>query len=496
MLHRAFASRDARLDGHYFVGAKTTKVFCRPICRSPVAKVENCDFFLSAAAALEAGYRPCLRCRPEVSRDLPASGGTSTTVVRALRLISTGVLDDSDVDSLAGRLGVGERHLRRLFAFHLGTSPLTVLQAKRVHLVQQMVIETSLPMTEIAYAAGFHSLRRFNDAVRKHFGCTPRDLRRGDSVSEISKVRLKIRYKPPYDWGVVARYLRATCIEGVERIDDGCYRRSAKIAEGNGIVSIEFVPDRNYLVLALPTFDVAGIRTIVERVRSAFDVHAETAVIARYLRQCPELEGPLAAHPGVRVSGGWDRFETIVRTLVECEAPATNQLLLSRLASGFGVRILGEGAACGIDRLFPDPGDLVDAELASLGLEPQLAAGIRAIAAGAASGSLDLDSVACSDTVAARLRAVDGLNPDTADYIGSRLYNEGDAHSARDWRSQLIPGMIDPPLPEDTPTGWASLGPWRGYAAMVLWADRSDPTRTVGRATHSAAAFVALSYAP
>jgi len=473
-LHRAFASRDPRLDGHYFVGANSTKIFCRPICRSRIPKLANCRFFASAADATRAGFRPCHRCRPDVSRELPAAQGTLTTVARALRLIAGGDLDETNVDSLASRLGVGERHLRRLFVHHLGASPSVVLQAKRAHLVRKMAYETSLPMTEIAFASGFRSLRRFNDAVKSHFGCPPRDLRRrGDRRDGDGCLRLKIRYRPPFDWSALAHYLQATAIPGVERVDGWSYRRSASLGGAPGIVCVTFVPDHDYLVVTLPAFDVTGLRAIVERVRTVFDMHADPQAIATHLQRCQELKQSVAAHPGLRVSGAWDRFEFTLRTLVECEASSARQELLSRMVAAFGRGMAG-AAQHGIDRLFPEARDLATADLAGIGMRPELARAINVVAAHVADGSLVLDAIGAGQAVEKCLLDV-GCDPHTASHVAARLDNEGDAFSLRDWRFQAQAAGSEAILPADALAASAAWGPWRGYAAMALWTHASAP---------------------
>jgi AraC family transcriptional regulator, regulatory protein of adaptative response / DNA-3-methyladenine glycosylase II len=209
--YSAVRQRDARFDGRFFTGVTTTGIYCRPICpaRTPLSK--NVIFFPTAAAAQEAGFRPCLRCRPETAPDLGAWRGTSNTVSRALSLIEHGALDDADVDALAGRLGVGERQLRRLFHQHLGASPVAVAQTRRVLLAKQLIHETHLPMTEVAFAAGFGSIRRFNETFRQLFGRAPRELRRTAgpefSAAAAGEIALLLRYQPPYDWDATIAFL-------------------------------------------------------------------------------------------------------------------------------------------------------------------------------------------------------------------------------------------------------------------------------------------------
>ena len=232
--YRALETRDARFDGRLFVGVTSTGIYCRPICPARTPKFENCRFFPSAAAAQEAGFRPCLRCRPETAPDLAAWRGTSNTVSRGLALIAEGALDgdEASVEALAERLGVGERQLRRLFQQHLGASPIAVAQTRRVLFAKQLIHETRLPMTEVALAAGFGSVRRFNETFQRLFDRPPSALRRKTvtslregSVAAIG-VTLRLRYRPPYDWPAMLAFLRARAIAGVELVDGERYRRT------------------------------------------------------------------------------------------------------------------------------------------------------------------------------------------------------------------------------------------------------------------------------
>src|SRR5882757_10555678 len=239
--YRAVKLRDARFDGRFFTAVKTTKIYCRPICpaRTPLSK--NVTFFPTAAAAQEAGFRPCLRCRPETAPDMGAWRGTSNSVSRGLALIELGALDHGGVDALADRLGLGERQLRRLFREHLGASPVAVAQTRRVLLAKQLIHETRLPMTEIAFAAGFGSIRRFNETFRALFGRAPGELRRarGPEVSagQHGEIVLLLRYHPPYDWPAMLEFLRRRAIPGIEHVTANRYARSVQLNGVQGIVA-------------------------------------------------------------------------------------------------------------------------------------------------------------------------------------------------------------------------------------------------------------------
>src|ERR1700735_5509381 len=241
--YRAVKLRDARFDGRFFTAVKTTNIYCRPICpaRTPLSK--NVTFYPTAAAAQEAGFRPCLRCRPETAPDLGAWRGTSNTVSRALTLIELGALDEADVEALAVRLGVGERQLRRLFRQHLGASPIAVAQTRRVLFAKQLIVETTMPMTEVALASGFSSIRRFNATFHTLYRRSPRELRRSSSAvgeqTGAEGITLMLPYAPPYDWDAMIGFLAARAITGIEAVDGSkSYRRSIALDGAQGTITI------------------------------------------------------------------------------------------------------------------------------------------------------------------------------------------------------------------------------------------------------------------
>lgn len=286
--YRALQSRDPRFDGLLLVGVTSTGVYCRPICPARTPKFENCRFFASAAAAQEAGFRPCLRCRPESAPDLASWRGTSNTVSRALALITDGALDGNGatVERLAERLGLGERQLRRLFLQHLGASPIAVAQTRRVLFAKQLIHETRMPMTEVALAAGFGSLRRFNEIFQDLFRRPPSALRKKTSTSLTNAeagVSLRLRYRPPYDWDCMLEYLHARAIPGVEVVENGIYRRTVEINGSVGSVEVTHIPERQSLGVTIRFPDVQSLPAIVTRVRRLFDLGADIETIDAHL---------------------------------------------------------------------------------------------------------------------------------------------------------------------------------------------------------------------
>ena len=320
--YRAFQSHDARFDGRVFVGVTSTGIYCRPICPARMPKFENCRFFASAAAAQEAGFRPCLRCRPEIAPDLAFWRGTANTVSRALSLISDGALDgdDADVEVLAERLGVGGRQLRRLFQHHLGASPIAVAQTRRVLFAKQLLHDTRLPMTEVALASGFGSVRRFNEIFSDLFGRPPSALRRqsrkkGDGADNSARdgVTLRLAYRPPYDWPGMLAALAARATPGTEWIEDEVWHRCIELDGKEGSVAVAHLPQRNSVLVTIRFPSVKALPAIVARVRRVFDLGADIATIGSHLARDPKLAPLIAKRPGLRAPGDWER-ETLAAT--------------------------------------------------------------------------------------------------------------------------------------------------------------------------------------
>ena len=272
--YRAIKQRDARFDGRFFSAVATTGIYCRPVCPARTPRSQNVTFYPSAAAAQEAGFRPCLRCRPETAPDMGAWRGTSNTVSRALALIELGALDEGNLAALADRLGLGERQLRRLFREHLGATPVSVAQTRRVLLAKQLIHETRLPMTEIAFASGFGSVRRFNEAFLALFGRAPGDLRRLAGAEEVAgsegEFSLLLRYQPPYDWPAMLAFLRQRAIPGVEQVVGDRYSRTLQLEDQQGVLSVSPAAG-NALRVQLRIGTLALLPSIIARLRRVFD---------------------------------------------------------------------------------------------------------------------------------------------------------------------------------------------------------------------------------
>jgi AraC family transcriptional regulator of adaptative response / DNA-3-methyladenine glycosylase II len=318
--YEAVVARDARYDGVFFTCARTTRVYCRPICPANPPRFANCFFVKTAAAAHEAGYRPCLRCRPESAPDVAAWRGTSAVVSRAMRLIENGALDTGGVAELAGRVGLGERHLRRLFAQHVGASPISVAQTRRLLLAKQLIHQTLLPMTEVALASGFGSVRRFNETFQALFQKPPAALRgaASDEVSSQPGISLLMSYRPPYDWEAMLSFLSDRVIPGTEAVRDGRYYRVFIINGSPGFIEVANVRKKHALEVTVHIADLSHLSDILSRVRRLFDLRSDPVAIDAALMRSADLAPLVRNRPGVRIPGAWDDCELYLATLLEC----------------------------------------------------------------------------------------------------------------------------------------------------------------------------------
>ena len=484
--YRAISTRDARFDGRLFVGVKTTGIYCRPICPARTPKFENVSFFASAAAAQESGFRPCLRCRPEISPELAFWRGTSNTVSRALALIEAGGLDDDDVEGLANRLGVGARQLRRLFHRHVGASPVTVAQTRRVLLATQLIRETSLPMTEVALAAGFNSVRRFNETFRELFGRSPVTLRhvRDRGKREAGTLSVRLAYRPPYDWDAMLSFLGHRAIPGVEVVSRDSYKRSIAFGEKSGVVTV--VPaDKNRVDVTVRFPDMAALPQIIARVRRVFDLAADPDAIGVHLSLDPILAPLVAARPGLRAPGAWDGFELAVRAIFGQQITVLAATkLLGRLVQQYGAPLpaaMRDGE--GLSHLFPSPARIAGADVAMLGMPAARAMAVSSLAQAISADPTIFGRGASLEEAIAKLRSLPGIGEWTAQYIAMRELREPDAFLAAD--IGLLRAMAGADGRRPSPAQLLSRAerwrPWRAYAALHLWAAGTQPTAGSGK---------------
>ncbi len=467
---QARLTRDARFDGLFFTAVKTTGIYCRPVCPAPTPKPQNITYYASAAAAAAAGFRPCLRCRPEAAPGSPLHRAGSELVGGALRLIEQGALDGQSVADLAARIGVGARHLRRLFDQELGASPLDVAATRRLLFAKQLLSETSLPITEIAGAAGYASLRRFNSAFVSSYKKPPRDFRRGRSIGQTDDaIELRLPYRAPYDFsGLLAFHARRT-IPGVEVADEHGYRRSVVIDGAPAWISVTSISGDAALRLSVHGVRPLQLGRLVSRVRRMFDVDADPATIMRTLQRDPRLR-PLAKRwPGQRLPGAWDGFELGVRAVLGQQiSVAAARTLAARIVDRFGT-VHEASAAAGLGGLFPTAESLAGAPLESIGLTRVRAATIRGLAQACVDGRIDFSAQQTLDQTVQRLCALSGIGAWTAHYIAMRAHSHPDAFPAGDLVLRKIAGdgtPISERAMESIAEAWR---PWRAYAVMMLW---------------------------
>lgn len=467
--YQAICARDARFDGRFFVAVTSTGIYCRPICPARTPKRANVEFHPSSASAEAAGFRACRRCRPDtvVAAGQWQRGGE--LVARALRCMAD--RDAPGVADLAARLCVGARQLQRLFQEHLGASPVQVAQTQRLHFARKLLEETDLPMTAVAFAAGFASVRRFNALVKECSGCTPGvlrgNLRRG-AWREGAALSLSLPYRPPFDYDGLLAFLAARAIDGVEHVSDGCYRRTVRGRDGAGIIEVSHDAQRHCLRLHSRGLAPRDLPLLVERVRDLFDLRADPASIHAVLDVCPQVGAVTRRRPGLRVPGAIDGFELAVRAILGQQVSVRGAATLAgRLVARVGEQVPAER---GLDRLFPTAAMLAESDLADIGLTRARVTAIRALALAVAQGELVLDVSADPQEARRRLVALPGIGPWTAEYIAMRACRDPDAFPADDLVLRQRTAVNGAPRrAADLLLLAEAWRPWRAYAALALW---------------------------
>jgi AraC family transcriptional regulator of adaptative response / DNA-3-methyladenine glycosylase II len=445
---RARLSRDPRFDGLFFIGVRTTGIYCRPVCpaRSPAEK--NITYFAGAAQAAAAGFRPCLRCRPESAPGSPAWLGSSTTVHRALELIEQGALNGGQLADLAARLGIGERYLRKLFQRELGLSPQAVALNQRLLFAKKLMAETRLPLTEVAFAAGFGSVRRFNSAVREQFRLTPGELRKRQPVKTDGGFTLQLHYRPPYDWDGVIAFFQRHAVQGVETVEGKSYCRQLDA----GQIRVSHIARKNALQLQVNLAEPAELMPLVARVRRMFDLDANPAIIADVLEQDPTLAPLLERWPGIRAPGCGSLYESSVRAILGQQiSTVAARSLCSRLA-----------AACVADDKqpsFPSAARLAALDDKCFPMPGRRRDTLRQLCIACSGREEQLDLQTLEDTR--------GVGPWTMAMVAMRGAGDPDAFPTSDLGVVNAWSALGDPTP--LKTRQADWRPWRAYAANLLW---------------------------
>ena len=471
---QARLSRDPRFDGLFFTAVSSTGIYCRPVCPAPAPKAANVRYYGSAAAAEAAGYRPCLRCRPELAPGEGAWRRGDETVARALKLIDQGALVDAPLAELAGRVGIGERQLRRLFVDRLGAAPIGVHGTRRLLFAKQLLTETALSVTDVAMAAGFGSLRRFNTTFREAYRMAPRDLRRRPRTPGDDALALRLGYRPPHDLVSMLAFLETRALPGVEVVDRNGYARLVPSA-GNGTapawLRVAPWPDGEHaLRLELHGVAPAQLLEVVGRVRRMFDLDADPATIRATLAASTVLRPLLRKRPGLRLPSAWDGFELAVRAILGQQVSvAAARTLATRIAHRFGTP-LDAPPAPGLTHLFPGPEALADADLAGIGLTRARADTVRGVARALLDGRVDFRPERTLDDFVERWTALPGIGAWTAHYIAMRALGHPDAFPADDLvLRRAVAGDAPPPTARALTAMSEAWRPWRAYAVIHLW---------------------------
>ncbi|HVR80506.1 MAG TPA: AlkA N-terminal domain-containing protein [Luteimonas sp.] len=477
---QARLSRDPRFDGLFFTAVTSTGIYCRPVCPAPTPKRENIAYYRNAAAAEAAGFRPCLRCRPELAPGDGAWRRGDATIARALKLIDEGLLAEQPLAALAERVHLGERQLRRLFVEHLGAPPIDVHGTRRLLFAKQLLTETTLPITQVALAAGFGSLRRFNTTFREAYRMAPRDLRKRPMIDSGQALTLRLGYRPPYDFAALLEFLRGRALPGVEAVDQASYARVIGPIETPGWLRVSAWPAGEHaLKLELHGAPPTRLLEIVNRLRRMFDLDADPQAIAAALSGSPRLRPLLQQRPGLRLPSGWDGFEIAVRAVIGQQiSVAAARTVSARLAQRFG-QALPTAFGPGLEHLFPTPEALADADFAAIGLTRARAETVRTVARALLDGRVDFKSERTLDDFTARWVALPGIGPWTAHYIAMRALGHPDAFLAEDL-------VLQRALPNDGTRLTAKAlarhaevwRPWRAYAVIHLWRDTMAPAKS------------------
>ena len=475
-LYKALTSRDPRFDGIFFVGVTSTGIYCRPICPVKTPKEANCRFFNSAQEAESEGFRPCLRCRPELAPgSAPVDDSQRIAYLMVQRIEEGGMDEDAGLESIADQFELSSRQIRRIIQKELGVSPIQLILTRRLLLAKQLLTETALPITEIAFASGFSSLRRFNDAFGSRYRMPPSRLRKKASdhaelPPQGGTSTLRISYRPPYDWPGILAFLKAREWKGVELVTNEFYARTVRIDGHKGWIKVTESDKKNTLRLEFSHELTPALPTLLGRVRDLFDVNARPDVINRHLRRDKILGRFIKDHPGTRVPGAFNGFEMGLRAIIGQQITVKAATTIAcRFVEAFSEPIATPFAE--LNYLTPSPAKIAKAsvdQIARLGIVSARARSILALAQAHVSGTLSLDSGAHHDPNATiqRLAELPGIGPWTAHYIAMRALRWPDAFPKEDIAVLNSLGGVTAKQAEEMSQAWR---PWRSYAVLHLW---------------------------
>lgn len=472
--YNALKSHDPRFDGVFFVGVTSTGIYCRPVCPVRVPKRENCRFFTSASAAEKAAFRPCLRCRPELAPGHAPVDQAHRLVNLLMHRMDEGLADEgAGLEEIATEFSLSSRQLRRMVHQELGVSPIDLIQTRRLLLAKQLLTDTTLPVIEIAFASGFSSLRRFNDAFSRHYRMPPTRLRKEaaahpDKIHVATTSTLLLGYRPPYDWQFMLSFLAARTIRGVEFVTDGTYSRTIRLGDHTGWIKVSNAAEKTALLVEFTHSLTPVLPALLGRLRHMFDLSARPDIIAAHLAQDVTLKKSIMQNPGLRVPGAFDGFEMAVRAILgqQITVQAATKIAC-RYAEAFGEKI--ETPFPELTRLTPQAQTVARAtldDIARLGIIRTRAACILALAEAFRSSRLPLDPGAHPEAAIAQLVTLPGIGPWTAHYIAMRALRWPDAFPKEDIAVRNNLGGVTAKQAEEMSQAWR---PWRSYAVMHVW---------------------------
>jgi AraC family transcriptional regulator, regulatory protein of adaptative response / DNA-3-methyladenine glycosylase II len=473
--YRALKTHDSRFDGRFFVAVRTTRIYCRPVCRVKTPKKENCTFYSTAAAAESSGYRPCLRCRPELAPGNANVDAVERIARSAAALIEEGLLGELGVDGIADRLGVTSRHLRRVFGREFGVTPIAFAQTQRLLLAKQLIADTSLSLTDIAFASGFQSVRRFDALFQQRYRLSPSNMRRMSRQDDTpDALQFELSYRPPYDWDGIASFLEARSIAGVEAVSPRSYRRILRLSHaGNshlGWIEVTPQPRRQTMRVLVSSSLAKVVPGVLARVKHLFDLSCNPADVN-------EVLGRLASNrPGLRVPGACDGFEVAVRAVLGQQiSVSAARTIAGRLAAKFGTSV--ESPFEELRFAFPTAAEIARRdvnEIAKLGITSARARTILELAKALEEGVLRLSPGMDTEEATQRLRTIPGIGEWTAQYVAMRALAWPDAFPHSDLALMKAMGEKNPKKVLAAGESWR---PWRAYAVMHLWSTASAAQR-------------------
>ncbi|MGA8988326.1 AlkA N-terminal domain-containing protein [Aeromicrobium sp.] len=473
--YRAVQSRDARFDGVFYTGVTTTGIYCRPSCPAVTPKRHNVTFHATAAAAQEAGFRACRRCRPDTTPGSPEWNVRADAVGRAMRLIGDGIVEREGVEGLASRIGYSQRHVTRMLTHELGAGPLALARSNRAHAARVLIETTQMPMSDIAFAAGFASIRQFNDSVRHVYALSPTQMRGRRRSTPTGRVTVRLAVRQPFHAEALLDFLRAHLLPGVEAIRDRTYARVLRLPNGLGAMALILHDD--HVSCELELADLRDTAVAIGRARRMLDLDADPAAIDSVLGAHPSLRELVAGAPGLRVPAHVDGFEVAVRTIVGQQVSVAGaNTVLGRHVPTRGTAVDFELAASfGLTHAFPAPEAFAEADPTEMGMPQSRARAIVDLAHAVAAGMLELDPGADREAVREQLVGMRGIGPWTADYIVMRALAHPDILLTTDL--VLRRELERRGLTQDDTDRWR---PWRSYAGMHLWRATSAFERTPG----------------